>query len=172
MSVRKPAKAGMAFLLLFHAMLSGAFLVAYLTGDEDTYRMHLVAGYIALAALAMRLMAGLTAAAGSPLRIPRPSWPALRRWVAGVVAGDPQARAGRSPALAWMAAALLIAVGSATLTGILADFVSRTEKLHEALGEIALWTVAGHVGLVLVLQWLKRTARSPLPPVLPRTLTR
>ena len=33
MAARKPTTAEMAFLLLFHATLSGAFLVAYLTGD-------------------------------------------------------------------------------------------------------------------------------------------
>ena len=35
---RTPAK--LLFLFAFHATLSGAFLVSYLTGDEDTYGMH------------------------------------------------------------------------------------------------------------------------------------
>ena len=47
---RPPSPAETGFLLLFHAVLSGAFLVAYLTGDEDTYGMHLFAGYTVLAA--------------------------------------------------------------------------------------------------------------------------
>lgn len=156
MAARKPTAAEMAFLLLFHATLSGAFLVAYLTGDEDTYRMHVFSGYAALAALAARAIAGLTAAEGGPLRFPRPSVEDVRRWVVRLAAGDPQARAGRSPLIPWMAAALLIAVGATALSGAAADFVTLVEDLHEALGEIALWIVFGHIALVLALHRLKR----------------
>lgn len=156
MAARKPTAAEMAFLLLFHATLSGAFLVAYLTGDEDTYRMHVLSGYAALAALAARVLAGLTAAEGSPLRFPRPSAADLRRWVVRLAAGDPQARTARSPLIPWMAAALLIGVGATALTGAVADFVTLVEDLHEALGEAALWIVLGHIALVLALHRLKR----------------
>nr|WP_247878124.1 cytochrome b/b6 domain-containing protein [Azospirillum sp. TSO22-1] len=136
--------------------MSGAFLVAYLTGDEDTYRMHVFSGYAALAALVARVIAGLTAADGSPLRFPRPSIEDLRHWVARLAAGDPQARAGRSPLLPWMAAALLIGAGATALSGAVADFVTLVEDLHEALGEVALWIVLGHIALVLALHHLKR----------------
>ncbi|HYH37140.1 MAG TPA: cytochrome b/b6 domain-containing protein [Azospirillum sp.] len=156
MAARKPTGAEMAFLLLFHATLSGAFLVAYLTGDEDTYRMHVFSGYAALAALAARVAAGLAAAEGSPLRFPRPSVEDLRRWTVRLAAGAPQARAARSPLIPWMAAALLIGVGATALSGAVADFVTLVEDLHEALGEIALWIVLGHIALVIVLHRLKR----------------
>nr|WP_247878373.1 hypothetical protein [Azospirillum sp. TSO22-1] len=136
--------------------MSGAFLVAYLTGDEDTYRMHVFSGYAALAALAARVIAGLTAADGSPLRFPRPSTEDLRRWIVRLAAGDSQARAGRSPLIPWMAAALLVGVGATALTGAVADFVTLVEDLHEALGEIALWIVVGHSAVVLALHRLKR----------------
>ncbi len=156
MATRKPRAAEMAFLLLFHATLSGAFLVAYLTGDEDTYRMHVFSGYAALAALAARAFAGLTAAEGSPLRFPRPSAGDVRRWVARLAAGDPQARTARSPLIPWMAAALLIGVGATALSGAVADVVTQVEDLHEALGEAAPWIVLGHVALVLALNHLKQ----------------
>ncbi|MEI8396865.1 MAG: hypothetical protein WCF85_19185, partial [Rhodospirillaceae bacterium] len=41
--------------LVLHALLSGAFLVAYATGDEDTYAMHLAAGYLLLVVLTVRI---------------------------------------------------------------------------------------------------------------------
>ncbi|MGQ9367093.1 hypothetical protein [Azospirillum sp. ST 5-10] len=156
MAARKPTAAETAFLLLFHATLSGAFLVAYLSGDEDTYRMHVFSGYAALAALAVRAIAGSTAAEGSPLRFPRPSGADLGRWVVRLAAGDPQARAGRSPLIPWMAAALLIGVGATALSGAVADVLILVEDLHEALGEVAPWIVLGHIALVLALHRLKR----------------
>lgn len=156
MAARKPTTAEMAFLLLFHATLSGAFLVAYLTGDEDTYRMHVFSGYAALAALVARAIAGLAAAEGSPLRFPHPSAGQVRHWVVRLAAGDPQARTARSPLIPWMAAALLIGVGATALSGAIADFVTSAEDLHEALGETALWIVLGHIALVLALHRLKR----------------
>ena len=52
---RRPATPRrLAFLLSFHAVLAGAFAVAWFSGDEDTYRIHLIAGYAALLALTAR----------------------------------------------------------------------------------------------------------------------
>src|SRR3546814_3678244 len=59
-------------LRLWHAVFAGGFLVAYLTADEDTYAMHQFAGYVVLAALALRLAVGLLTPVGHPLRLPRP----------------------------------------------------------------------------------------------------
>lgn len=167
MAARKPSAAEMAVLLLFHATLSGAFLVAYLTGDEDTYRMHVFSGYAVLAALSVRLLAGIVASGDSPLRFPRPSVDAPRHWVVRLTAGDPQARTGRSPLLAWMAVALLVGVGATALSGAAADFLTRVEDLHEMLGEAALWLVLAHIALVLLLHRLKRPATPGLT-ALPR----
>lgn len=163
MAARKPTAVEMAVLLLFHAALSGAFLVAYLTGDEDTYGMHVFSGYVALTALAARVLAGLMAVEGSPLRFPRPSAVDLRRWAVRLTAGDPQARTGRSPLIPWMAAALLIGVAAAALSGAVADFAAPVEDLHEALGEVALWIVLGHIAVVLALHRLKRPRRLDAP---------
>jgi len=156
MAARKPTTAEMVVLLLFHATLSGAFLVAYLTGDEDTYGMHVFSGYAVLAALAVRAVAGSLAAEGSPLRFPRPAAGPVPGWLARLAAGDAAARGERSPLVPWMAAALLIGVAAAALTGAVADVAVAAEDLHEALGEAALWIVAGHVALVLALHGLKR----------------
>ena len=158
MPARKPTALELGILLTFHAAVSGAFLVAYLTGDEDTYGMHVFSGYAVLGAVALRLLAGLVAPGGSPLRLPRPGIAPLRAWLVRLVTGDAAARRERSPLLAWMAAALLLSVGAAAAAGVAADSVSILEDLHEALGELALWVVFAHVALVLALQWLKRPA--------------
>ncbi|MDQ2101347.1 hypothetical protein [Azospirillum isscasi] len=145
------------FLFAFHAALSGAFIVAYLTGDEDTYAMHQFAGYTALAALAVRLLAGVLMPVG-PLRLPRPAMAATRDWLRRAAMGDARAWGQRSPLLAWMALALLAVVGAAALSGAVADFVVPMEKLHEALGEVSLPVVLAHVALVAALLGLKKAA--------------
>ncbi|WP_109051505.1 hypothetical protein [Azospirillum sp. TSA6c] len=159
MSARKPSAAEMTALLAFHATVSGAFIVAYLTGDEDSYGMHVFAGYAALAAILLRVAAGLLAPAGSPLRLPRPSAGAVAAWLRRLLAGDAQARTERSPLTAWMAAALLAGVGLAAASGAAADFFVTVEHLHKEIGEAALPLILAHVALVFALHGLKR-----LPP--------
>lgn len=156
MPPRIPNAAKFAFLLLFHATFSGAFLVAYLTGDEDTYGMHVFSGYAVLVALALRLAAGVAAGGSGPLRLSKPTVRPTLDWLVRLLTGDPKARSQRSPLLAWAAAALLAGIGLAAVSGAAADFVVKLEDLHEALGEFALYLVLAHVGLVFWLHWLKR----------------
>lgn len=145
------------FLLTVHALLSGAFLVAYLTGDEDTYGMHVFAGYTVLAALALRVTVGLFAGPKGPLALPRPVPGATRAWFGRLLRGDRKARSQRSPLLAWMAAALLAATAAAAGSGAIADTATWMEDPHEALGEIALAVVLAHVALIAGLRALKPT---------------
>lgn len=166
MASRKPTTAEMTALLAFHATLSGAFIVAYLTGDEDTYGMHVFSGYAVLVAIALRVAAGVLAPEGSPLRLPRPSSRPVLDWLKRLVSGDPKARSERSPLIAWAAAALLVGVGLAAASGAVADFVVAIEDLHEALGEVSLYIVITHIALVFGLHGLKR-----LKPVTPSSWT-
>lgn len=152
---RKTAALEFGFLLLFHATVSGAFLVAYFSGDEDTYGIHVVAGYAVAAALALRLIAALLAPAGSVLAWPRPRFDALADWTRRLVRGEPRARRQRSPLFAFMAVIVLAAATLATTSGIGADFLPDLEDLHEGLSEFALWIAAAHVATVLALQLLK-----------------
>lgn len=121
-------------LRLWHAALAGGFLVAYVTADEDTYAMHVFAGYWVVGAIVTRLLlAGLGSATG-PLALPKPrlAW----------------AKPGRNPLFAWMAAILVIGMGVAGLTGIAADILPALEDLHEGLAEASLWLVLAHAAII------------------------
>lgn len=137
-----------ALLKVWHAWLAGSFLVAYVTADEDTYAMHLFAGYAVLAAIAIRLLMGLLAPASSPLRLPRPDLKASLAWLG--------MRKGRSPLFGWFAVALLTSVGLAAVSGALADGATWLEDPHEAIAEMSLWVIFGHLGFVAFIYGGKR----------------
>lgn len=147
---RRPTRLEFKLLMLFHALLAGGFLVAYLTGDEDTYHMHVFAGYAVLAAVSLRLLAALLAPSGSPLRLTRPDAGALLRRLAGGKAK------GRHPIYAWMAVVVLTGVGLSAVTGAVADWVTAVEDLHEGLSEFALWLTLGHAAIILALHGAPR----------------
>jgi cytochrome b len=153
---RKPSSREITFLLAFHAILSGSFIISYLTGDEDTYGMHVFTGYTVLGALGLRLLIGIFMPAGSPLRLPRPSPEWTRNYLGRLLTGDAAARSERSPLHAWMAIGLLVGVTLAALTGVAADFRPRLDDLHELLANSALFIVFAHIALVLSLHGLKR----------------
>lgn len=121
-------------LRLWHAALAGGFLVAYVTADEDTYAMHVFAGYWVVAAIALRLLLAVIGAKTGPLALPRPrlSCP----------------KPGRNPLFAWMAAILIGGMVLAGVSGIAADAITWLEDLHEGLAEASLWLVIGHAVLI------------------------
>ena len=143
-SSRLGGRTGMRVLKAWHAAFAGAFVVAYLTAGEDYFAMHQFAGYAVLAAVAMRLLLGVVADDHSPLRLPRPI-ETVRRWRS--------AGTGRNPLFAVFAAALLAVVGLVALSGAVADFLPRVEDLHEAIGEVSLWLIGGHVAFVVYMYW-------------------
>lgn len=128
-------------LRFWHAWIAGAFLIAWLTGDEDTYAMHFFAGYAVVAAVAVRLLIGAVAPAGSMLRLPRPSLVAAKAWLFD--------GKGRNPGFAWLGTAVLVMVGLSAVTGALADPLHWLEDLHEGLSEAALWPVFAHIVFIL-----------------------
>jgi cytochrome b len=137
-----------ALLKVWHAWVGGGFLVAYLTADEDTYSMHLFAGYAVLAAVVVRLLLAALAPAKGPMRLPRPSLSALMDWFAE--------RRGRHPLFAWFAVALLAMVGLGAVSGAVADFATWMEDPHEAIAEASLWVIFAHIGFVFVMYGGKR----------------
>ena len=143
MSERTVSRLPLTLLKVWHAVLAGAFLVAYATADENTYAMHQFAGYTVLAAIIVRFLAGLLAPSAGPWRLPRPSVSASLAWL--------KERKGRHPLLAWFAAILLIVVGMAAAFGAVADWATWMEHPHEAVAEASMWVIAGHVAFVTFL---------------------
>jgi hypothetical protein len=131
----------MQFLMFWHAIFSGGFIVAYVT--EDIYAMHLFAGSIVLGAVILRVLVGLLARPKSPLALPNPM-AVTRLWLSRVSSGGKM----RNPLLAWLAALLLGVMGIAATTGWLADFLPAVEDLHEGVAEFTLVVVFGHLALV------------------------
>jgi cytochrome b len=160
LTVRKPTGIEVGFLLLFHAVLSGAFLVAYLTGDEDTYGMHLFAGHTVLVALGARLAAGVAAPAGSPLALPRPATSPTLAWLHRLVAGKNRKAAmrTRSPLYPWMAVAMLAFTALVAASGWIADGVPSVEELHEAAAELTPAVIVAHLAVAAALHGLRRLA--------------
>ena len=154
MGVFTSARVQHALMKGWHAWLAGSFLVAYATADENTYAMHQFAGYAVLAAIVARLVGGLLAPAGSPLRLPRPDAKAALAWLSS--------GKGRHPLFAWSAVVLLAVVGFAALSGAVADSAAWMEHPHEAISEASLWVIVGHVAFVTWMyagkKWLGRIA--------------
>ena len=161
---RRPTHGETAYLLLFHAGLSGAFLAAYLTGDEDTYGMHLFAGYMVLAALGSRLAAALLAAPGSPLALPRPATSPTLAWLGRLAAGELKALQGRSPLHPWMAVIMLAFTALVAASGWVADRLSSVEELHEAAAELTPVVIIVHIATAAALHWVRRLAAPVAPP--------
>jgi len=130
---------------LWHALLLGGFVVAYLTGDEDTYSMHLFAGWLVVGLVALRLLGGLAAPEKSPLRLVRPGRPG------------------------YFTASILAALGFtavAGLTGVGADVLPWLEDLHEGISEMSMWVAFAHVAAALAL-FKGRRLLMRLKPMLP-----
>ncbi|MFA5119775.1 hypothetical protein [Zavarzinia sp.] len=160
---RKRRTGAVTLLLGFHAVMSGAFLTAYLSGGEDSYGIHVFAGYTVIAALAARLLMAAFAPRGSMLRLPRPSLQAAARWLGRVLRLERRAMGERSPLLPWIAVLILAGTAAAALSGAVADYVVQLEHLHEALGDIALFLAIGHGVAMFLLAGLKRLSIKRLP---------
>jgi len=122
-----PGRWELPALRLWHAALAGGFLVAWVTADEDTYKMHVFAGYWVLTTVAVRLALAALGTRSGPLALVRP---------------------GRSRLMIWMGSVLMTLVGLAALSGVIADGLPSVEDLHEGLSNSALWLIPAHAALV------------------------
>ncbi|MCK4940240.1 MAG: hypothetical protein KAR80_08050 [Rhodospirillaceae bacterium] len=153
MTLRIPNRIQSQFLLLWHATFSGGFIVAYVS--EDIYAMHLFAGYLVLAAVIVRVLAGLLARPKSPLSLPNPM-AATRIWLDKFRSGGKAC----NPLLAWIAVALLGSIGLAAATGAIADIIPALEDLHEGIAEFTPVVIFVHMGFVLI-KPLKKYLQNP-----------
>lgn len=135
----KPSRWEFQGVRLWHAALLGGFVIAWVTGDEDTYAMHLFAGWWVAAVVTLRLVAALLAPAGSPLALKRPN---------------------RNQMLTVSILSTLALTVLAAFSGIAADVAPFLEDPHEALAVMSLWAIGLHVLVAVIVfkgrQWLRR----------------
>ncbi|MDX1697046.1 MAG: cytochrome b/b6 domain-containing protein [Thiohalobacterales bacterium] len=102
---------------LFHWTLVAAFIIAYVTGEEENM-VHIYAGYYILGLLVFRVVWGFTgtryARFSNFIYSPRRTVQYLK----GMVAGKPEHFTGHNPAGGWMIVMLLVSLSLTTWTGL------------------------------------------------------
>lgn len=134
---RKPSKAELSFLMGWHGLLSGAFLIAYITG-EGNYAMHVFSGVVVLLAVGLRLVVGLVAPKASPLALPTLS-----------LSFSADMRGLQRQLNNWMAVTMLALIGLAALTGWFAHDLGLDDDFHEGLAEATPALIFIHIALAL-----------------------
>lgn len=129
-----------AVLRAWHAVLAGGFVVAWATGDENTYALHQFSGYVVLVALGLRAALAAFSPADSLLGWPKLTVAQVRDWL---VKGR-----GRNPLFAGLALALLATVAATAASGAIADWVTWMEDPHEAASDITLAVIFAHIAFV------------------------
>jgi len=147
-----------------HWTLAGAVATAWISGhwppaDFDT--VHHAAGYVALAAVALRLAWGFAgsrhARLAQFLRGPR----AVLAYARALRAGREPRYVGHNPLGGWMALTLWLCAFAATATGWLYTTewlwgYAWLEALHAALGWLIAALVGAHLGGVAMTSWRHR----------------
>jgi len=139
---------------LFHWLLAGSFIGAFLTAESEYFRdLHVLFGYTLLGLIGFRLLWGLvgTRYARFTSFALRPG--SLLAYLKSLVTGRPQHYVGHNPAGSWVILGLLVlgllsgASGYATYNDLGGEWL---EELHEAVSNTMLALVGVHVLGVLV----------------------
>lgn len=141
-----------------HWLLVGAFALAWLTGDSESWRLvHAFAGGTVVGVIAFRLLWGVVgtrhARFASFVRGPG----GVRDYLLGLVSGRPLHTAGHNPAGGWAILALLAlglltgAAGWLTYNDSFANLGGEWfEEVHEAMASLMLGVAGLHVAGVIV----------------------
>lgn len=142
------------FVRVFHWGLVACVALAWYSGD-DWPLTHLVAGYIALALIALRIGWGFWGSSTARFAhfVKRPA--AIFRYLGDIAAGREARYVGHNPAGGAMIVALLATLGGVCVTGWLltTDAFWGTvtmEIIHEQLTNLALLLIAVHVAGVAI----------------------
>ncbi len=115
---------------IFHWGLVLAFVVAYLSGDEEN-SVHIYSGYVVAGLIAFRLVWGIIgsryARFSNFIYSPR----AVIGYLKGLLAGRPKHYTGHNPAGGWMIMALLVTLAIVTVSGL------KVYAIEEGLGPLA-----------------------------------
>ena len=145
---------------LFHWLMVGCFAGAWLTAEQEYWRLlHVALGYGMAALVAFRLVWGVCgsryARFSSFVRGPR----AVLAYLRSLLSGKPQHYTGHNPAGA-VAIVLMLATTLATVASGWLLYTGRAgewmEEVHESIAGLMLAIVAVHVAGVLAASWLHR----------------
>jgi cytochrome b len=132
------------FVRFFHWSLTGAVLIAFLTGDA-LEGLHVFVGYVVMALIAARLVWGLIGPRHARwwdfVRGPR----AVKAYLWDVLRGHPTRYLGHNPAGGAMAVALIAGLALTTLTGMAAQSVHGLKAIHELVAYATLCLVPLHL---------------------------
>ncbi len=158
---------------LFHWLFAGAFTVAWLTSDSDSWlNVHVFSGYLLLGLLGFRLVWGFIGGRYARFTSFLYHWKEGLSYVLQVLTGTAKRHVGHNPAGSW-AIYLLLALGllaglSGMITlggqegqGPLAPWVpywagEAFKEVHEALASVMLGVVGLHLAGVALESWRHR----------------
>jgi cytochrome b len=132
------------FVRFFHWSLTGAVLIAFLTGDA-LEGLHFFVGYVVMGLIAARLVWGTIGPKHARwwdfVRGPR----AVKAYLGDVLRGHPARYLGHNPAGGAMAVALIAGLVLTTLSGLAAQSVHGLKEVHELVAYATLCLVPLHL---------------------------
>jgi cytochrome b len=132
---------------LFHWLLVSAFLVAYFTPERVT-TIHVIAGYLVVTLLLVRLVYGFAGTEHARFRDFLPNPGAAIAHLRGLVRGAPRHTAGHNPTSALGAWALLILIAGTVVTAALP--IEALHAFHGLFANLAVAAAVLHViGLIV-----------------------
>lgn len=143
---------------VFHWLLAASFAGAWLTAEQEGWRLlHVTLGCTVLALAVLRLVWGVVgsrhARFAAFVRGPR----AVASYLGGLARGKPQHYLGHNPAGGLAIVALLALAITAAATGLATYTLGDAwEDVHETLANLMLGLVGVHVAAVVVSCWLHR----------------
>lgn len=156
----RPAPVWAAWLRFTHWALVASVAVAWFSG-EALLRQHELAGYAALALVAVRLVGGWAGGRYAKFRqfVRPPS--AVLRYAADLLAGREKRYLGHNPLGGWMVLALLATTAAVSVTGWMYTLdmfwgLAWVEWLHRTLAWMLVAMIALHVTGVIVTSWRHR----------------
>ena len=145
---------------IFHWLLAGSFIGAFLTAESEMYRdVHVALGYLLLALIGFRVVWGLVGTRYARFRsfAFRPAQ--MLKYLKSLLQRSPQHYIGHNPAGSWVIYGLLLLGVLSGVTGyaVYNDIGGEHfEELHEVLSYAMLALVAVHVTGVVVSSLLHR----------------